>query len=86
MRITRHGVLYAYLNALNRGIDYDLNERIYQALPSVTLQQIVDFEKKNMAQKPLRYIILGNEKELDMEVLRKIGHIRRVEGQELFGF
>ncbi len=86
MRITRHGVLYAYLNALNRGIDYDLNERIYQALPSVTLQQIVDFEKKNMARKPLRYIILGNEKELDMEVLRKIGHIRRVEGQELFGF
>ena len=47
---------------------------------------MVNFEKANMAGKPYRYIILGDEKELDMEALEKIGPIRRVTTEEIFGY
>lgn len=85
-RTTRASVLYAYLNARQRGIDYDINEKIYNALPSLTLADLVKFEKENMAGKSCRYIILGDEKELDMKTLEKIGPVKRLTTEEIFGF
>ena len=85
-RTTKFGILNAYYRAKKRGFDFDLNERIYKTLPSVTLQDIVDFEQKNMAHKSYKYIILGDEKELDMEALKKIGPIHRLTTEEIFGY
>ena len=85
-RTTRFAVLTKYLSNQYLGIDYDINEKIYNALPSLTLQSIVDFEKQNMAKKPYRYIILGNEKELDIKSLEKIGKIKRLSTEEIFGY
>ena len=45
MRVTKSGVINAYLMAKRLGIDYDQNERVYNALPGINLQTIVDFEK-----------------------------------------
>ena len=85
-RITRFGVIEAYVRARELGIDYDINERIYNALPTLTLPDIVAFERNNIAKKPFRYIILGNEKDLDMESLGKIGPIKRLTTEEVFGY
>ncbi|MCR4959280.1 MAG: insulinase family protein [Prevotella sp.] len=85
-RTTKFGLINAWMYAKQLGIDYDINERIYQRLPSVTLQDIVNFEQQQMARKPYRYIILGNEKELDMDALGKIGTIRRLTSEEIFGY
>ena len=85
-RTTKFGLINAWLTAQNRGIDYDLNERIYNALPNITLQDIAKFEKDQMADKAYRYIILGNEKELDMKALEKMGTIKRMTTEEIFGY
>ena len=39
-----------------------------------------------MAHKAFRYIILGDEKELDMEASGKIGPIKRLTLEEIFGY
>lgn len=85
-RTLRENVLYAYRNAQLRGIDYDIDEKIYNALPSLTLGDIVNFEQQNMAHKPYRYIILGDEKELDMKTLEKIGPVKRLSTEDIFGY
>ena len=85
-RTTKSGLLYAWLNAKNLGIDYDENERIYQALDKITLKDIVRFEQQHMANKTWRYVILGDEKELDIKSLEKIGPIRRLTPTETFGY
>ena len=85
-RTTKFGLINAWIVARQRGIDYDENERIYQALPNVTLADIVRFEQENMAHKPYRYIILGNERDLDIAALQQIGPIRRLTTNEIFGF
>ena len=85
-RTTKFGLINAWLTAQNRGIDYDINERIYNALPNVTLQDIAKFEKEQMANKPYRYVILGNEKELDMKAIGKMGTIKRLSPEETFGY
>lgn len=68
------------------GLNSDPNEQTYNALPTMTLQDIVDFEQKNIAKKPYRYIILGDEKDLDMESLSKIAPIKRLTTEEIFGY
>lgn len=85
-RVTRASVLYAYLNARQRGIDYDINEKIYEALPSLTLADLVRFEQENMAGKTFRYIILGDEKELDMKTLENLGPVKRLTVEDIFGY
>ncbi|MCR5158880.1 MAG: insulinase family protein [Prevotella sp.] len=85
-RTTKFGLINAWITAHDRGIDYDLNEVIYNALPNLTLEDIVKFEQEQMARKPYRYIILGDEKELDMKALQDIGPIRRLTTEEIFGY
>ena len=85
-RTTKTSVLWAYFNAQKKGIDFDPSQKVYEALPSTQLTDVVNFEKANMAGKPYRYIILGDEKELDIKALEKIAPIRRVTTEEIFGY
>ena len=85
-RNTKMNIINAYLNATDKGIDYDINEKIYNTVPSLTMDDIVRFEQETMAGKPYRYIILGNEKELDIKSLEKIGPVKRLTTEEIFGY
>ena len=85
-RTTKFGVLMAYYRAKQRGLDYDINEKVYSILPGITLQDILDFEKKNMTEKTYKYIILGDEKELDMDFLNKLGPVHRLSTEQIFGY
>ena len=85
-RTTKFNILNAYYNAKKRGLDYDLNEKIYNSLPSITLQDVLNFEKENMTNKTYKYIILGDEKELDMKALEKIGPVHRLTTEQIFGY
>jgi hypothetical protein len=80
------GIFNAYLYSERMGLDISYNELIYQHLDKLRLQDIVDFEKQTMANKAYRYIILGDEKNLDMEALGKIGPIKRLTTEEVFGY
>ena len=85
-RTNKMGIVWSYIAAQKLGIDYDLNAKIYEQLPQITMQDVVDFAKEQIANKPYRYIILGDEKELDMKALEKIGPIKRLKTEEVFGY
>ena len=48
-------------------------------------QDIVSFARQNIAHKPYRYAVLGNEKNLDMKVLEKIAPVKRLTTEDIFG-
>ncbi len=85
-RTTKLSIIYKYLNAEKMGQDYDINERIYKALPSVTLSDLVKFVNDYISHKPFRYLILGDEKELNMEALEKIAPVKRLTTEEIYGY
>lgn len=85
-RITKFSILLAYLNSKKMGLDYSISERIYNELPKITLKDIINFEKENIANKTFKYMILGNEKELDLKGIEQISPIKRVSTQEIFGY
>ena len=85
-RTVRGNVLWSYLAAQRMGINYDINSKVYEMLPNLKLNDIVKFEQQSMANKPYRYLILGDEKELDIEGLQKIAPIRHLTLEEIFGY
>ncbi len=85
-RTTRDAVIFAYIASQRRGIDKSIDEVIYNALPSLSMQDMVDFEQETMVRRPYHYLILGNEEELDMDALSKVGPIHRLTLEQIFGY
>ena len=85
-RTTKLGIFNSYLVAQRLGLSTSFNELIYKNLAKVELKDIVDFEKQTMANKAYRYIILGDEKVLDMPALEKIGPVKHLTTEEVFGY
>lgn len=85
-RTTKFGILSSYFSAKKLGLDTSLGEIAYKAIPSLTLQDVMNFAKENISNKPFKYLILGNEKELDIKALEKIAPIKRVSTETIFGY
>ena len=85
-RTTKGAIFNKYVNAKKLGLDYDINRTVYEALPNLTLQDVVKFEQENMAHKPYRYLILGDEQNLDIKSLEQIAPIKRLSTDEIFGY
>ena len=85
-RTTKSSIFYSYLTSERLGLDISTNELVYKNLDKVQLKDIVNFEKETMANKPCRYIILGDEKQLDMKFLENLGPIKRLTVEEVFGY
>ena len=85
-RTTKMSIIYAYLSAKRFGYNCSVQQKVYQALPAITLQELVKFTADNIAHKPFRYIILGDENDIDMKSLEQIAPVKRVSTEEIFGY
>ena len=85
-RTTRSRVLTAYLNACKRGIDYDLNKVVFEQVPAMTLQDVIDFQQKYVKGKPHVIGILGRKSDMDLKALEQYGTIQDVRTDEIFGY
>ncbi|PTL27284.1 peptidase M16 [Prevotella sp. oral taxon 820] len=85
-RTTKFNVISRYLFLRQLGLTHDYTQELYAKLPTLTLQDIVDFQRRNIARKPYRYIILGDEKSIDMNTLEKLGPVKRLTTEEIFGY
>ena len=85
-RITKFSIIGSWIDAKNLGLDYDLNRKVYEALPALTMKDLVSFADAQIARKPYRYIILGDEHDLDMAALQQYGPVRRLTIADIFGY
>ena len=85
-RVTKFALFNAWTAARDLGLDYDLNEKVYAALPQLTMKDVVDFEQRQIARKPYRYIILGDPGDLDINGLRKIAPVSLLSLTDIFGY
>lgn len=85
-RTLRFNILSAYYSMKKLGLESDIDEMIYRALPAINLSDLLQFGKQRLVEKPFRYIILGDEKELDMKSLEKLGPIHRLTTEQIFGY
>src|SRR5690606_1616935 len=85
-RIVRTSVLFNYLNAKKRGLDYDLRKDIYEKVPSLSLADVRQFQEKYVKDKDYNIMVLSSRDKLNCNDLRKYGEVREVSLDELFGY
>jgi predicted Zn-dependent peptidase len=85
-RTVRSSVLWAYIAAEDLGSKTDREEEIYQAVQSLTLQDVIRFQQEQVRGRNYHICILGDPKRLDMEVLKGKGEITSLNTEEIFGY
>lgn len=85
-RVTRNAVITTYLTAQRLGISQDVSEYVYNHLSSVTLDDMINFEKTNMANKKYTYVILGDEKSIDFNYLNTVAPVEKLTLKDIFGY
>ena len=83
-RYVRSAPIDAYLSFMEKGWDHDMYEDIYKEVQRLTLDDVAAFANERVAKRTYRYMILGNEKELDMKYLKTRGKIRRFKQKDTF--
>lgn len=85
-RITKDDLIWTYLSWKKLGLSEDPRKASYEALSPLTLQDVKQFQKDYVTGKPRTYLVLGNTKELDMKYLKKIGKVKVLKLEDIFGF
>ena len=85
-RIIKDEVIWSYINAQRLGENTDSRIRIYQGLQDATLQDVVNFQQQWIKGRTYKYCILGDKKELDMTALKKLGPVKELTTEEIFGY
>jgi len=85
-RITQDGIIFSYLKAQKLGLNTDFRKDVYAAVNKLNFDNVKQFHDQNLAHKPYTYCILGSEKNISMEDLKKFGDVKKVSLDELFGY
>lgn len=85
-RTKRSSIFWSYLRAQERGLDYDLNEKVYASLQTMSFEDLQDFFNSEIKGKPYAYSVIGNEELIDKDVLKSLGQYRELSLEELFGY
>lgn len=85
-RTVKSEIIWAYINARKKGLDYDINKLIYDSVKNLTLEDVVKFQQTDVKDRHYTIGILGRESDFDLEGLSEFGNIKRVSTSEIFGY
>ncbi len=85
-RITNVGILNSYIAAQRLGNETDIRKTVYEQAPQLGYADLKTFHAKELSNKPYVYCIVGNQESLRDEQLQKIGKLKKLSLQEIFGY
>ncbi len=74
----------AYLEDL--GLSKNTDEETYKAVPTITMEQLVAFQKAHVAGKPRTVILVGNRSKIDTKTLAQYGKVTELTLEQVFGY
>jgi predicted Zn-dependent peptidase len=85
-RVTKDGIVFTYLADKEKGLDIDPRKAEYAALDTMTVSDIKDLHDRQMANKPYTYCIVGSEKKISEDDLKKVGELKKLSLEDVFGY
>ena len=85
-RTTKMDILWSYLEYEKFGLKEDINKTLYENTQSLTLDDVVKFQQEFIKGRPYTYCILGDKNDLDMAYIGKLGKIKFLSQEEIFGY
>lgn len=85
-RTTKASILFDFLAAKKRGLDFDIRQEIYKDVPKLTLIDIKKFQEENVKNRKYTILVLGDENKIDMSILSKYGNVKTLSLEDVFGY
>lgn len=85
-RITQDGIIYNYLNAKNLGLSDDIRKKMYETVDKITMADVKKFHQNYFSGKPYTYAIVASEKRVSMDDMKKLGEVKKLTLEEIFGY
>ncbi|QDP84988.1 insulinase family protein [Chryseobacterium sp. SNU WT5] len=85
-RITQDNIIFNYLAAKELGLSQDPRKDIYNSVDKITMQDLKNFHQNNFSKKPYTYAIVASEKKVSMKDMQKLGEVKKISLEELFGY
>ena len=85
-RITGRNLLNFYRQAKEKDLWTDMRKVVFEEAGSLTLQDVVAFQRQWISNRPVTYCILSDIKALDLKDLASYGKIVKLSSEDIFGY
>ncbi len=85
-RVTQDGIVFSYLAARDKGIDYDQRKTEYETVDKLTMDDIKKFHQDQLSGKSYTYCVVASDKKVNMDDLKKVGDVKVLGLDEVFGY
>jgi len=85
-RITKSSVIWSYINAKDKGIDYDVRQDVYKQVATMSFNDLKAFQEEYIKDKTYVTVLVGSRDKIDFEDLAKYGEVKELSLDELFGY
>jgi predicted Zn-dependent peptidase len=85
-RVTQDDIIFSYLAAKRLGLESDYRKVIYEKVNSLAFEDLKKFHAENIASKPYTYCVIAARDKINFEELKKIGEVKELKPEEIFGY
>lgn len=85
-RITQDNIIFNYLNAKQLGLKEDARKKLYSSVDAIAMNDLKNFHKNYFSGKPYTYAIVASEKKVSVEDMKKLGEVKKITLEEIFGY
>ena len=85
-RITQDAIIYDYLSAQRKGLDYDIRKKIYNSIDAIGYDELKKFHTNYIANKPYTYCVVASTKKVSDNDMKKYGEVKKLSLEEIFGY
>ena len=85
-RITQDAIIYDYLSAQRKGLDYDIRKKIYNSIDAIGYDELKKFHTNYIANKPYTYCVVASTKKVSDDDMKKYGEVKKLSLEEIFGY
>lgn len=85
-RITQDGILFDYLSAQRRGVNYDVRKNTFETVDKLGFNDIKAFHDSEFKDKSYTYCIVASDKRVSADDLKKYGDLTTLDLKQIFGY
>lgn len=85
-RVNERDLMFTQIAAEKLGLKGTVNQLVYENLSKVTYENLVAMQKAAFYNQPFNICIIGSKDRINLEELKKIGEVKELTLEEIFGY
>jgi predicted Zn-dependent peptidase len=85
-RVTQDDIIFSYLSAKRLGLNSDYRKGIYEKVGRLTFDDINKFHSEYISGKNYTYCVVASRDKINMDDLKKIGEVKELTLEQIFGY